>query len=277
MAPRRKHTFLLKINQQAVELKFGFNLVSNLQVIPNLMTTAVDTPEHTTSLSDLPCAKEKNRENTFSYLDESKQSHRCQVTMTGLLDTSMPKVTKMCCFWCRNSFSHPPVGLPVRYVPSRITKTYHSEITKDGYCITDNITMSRYASVGTLAESQMSEYDLSHDHPEYFIVDGVFCSFNCASAFAHECRKDPKYTASMNLLTQLYTKAFGRAPPVGGIERAPSWRLLKDYGGPMSIEEFRSSFSCVKYDDINDHVYIPPVGPYVSTVGRLFERRMTML
>jgi len=43
----------------------------------------------------------------------------------------------------------------------------------------------------------------------------------------------------------MYIDLFNR-PPIK-ITAAPSWKLLKEYGGHFSIEQFRKSFNTIEY------------------------------
>ena len=140
MPPKRlrksKHTFILsKIDVEVVDLKYGFSLLSNIGVD---VAAAADT----TLITDLPAVQ--NSDIAHSFVDESKKNHRCIVTMQDLIaNERLPASTTTCCWWCRHNFTTTPIGCPVSFVPGKVTKTYHSEITKDKYSITDNISKFR--------------------------------------------------------------------------------------------------------------------------------------
>lgn len=265
MPRRSKHTFILKgVDTAAADIKFGFNLVSNIGV-----ETGVSDAQDVTQIVDLPSSKE-NAVRSYSYLDESNQQHVCTVTMRHLKDLdTLPEKTNICCFWCRYKFKTAPIGCPVKYVPGRSTKSYYSEITKDTYQITDNMPSKRKAILQSLIDGQDSEFVVSDDHDEFFVVDGIFCSFNCALAFVNSVPKNPTYTDSRHLLYALYSKTF-RCKAVEIIP-APHWRLLESYGGILSIEEFRKSFESAEFYDLDDFVYETPKA---HMIGRLFEKRL---
>lgn len=102
-------------------------------------------------------------------------------------------------------------------------------------------------------------------HKSTFKVYGNFCSFNCAKAHLLNSNKNMTNMLSLNLF--LYKKMTGSpafntdiGPPV--IVPAPPREMLKIFGGPFSIEEFRESslqlkeykaypFNCIS---INEHI-----------------------
>ena len=55
--------------------------------------------------------------------------------------------------------------------------------------------------------------------------------------------------------------------------KAPHWRLLKDYGGELSIEEFRKNFYKVDYIENNDFTTI---FPHQKSMGLIFEKRIKL-
>ena len=59
------------------------------------------------------------------------------------------------------------------------------------------------------------------------------------------------------LLRQLYKRIYGVFPGPKDITPAPSWRLLKEYGGDMNIIQYRESFVKCKY--IDTHNIMRPV------------------
>jgi hypothetical protein len=210
----------------------------------------------------------------FSYLDESKKDHHCVVTMLPhCQEHQLPPSTQLHCFWCRHAFMGRPVGCPIRYNAHRLIKSYQSEITKDSYILRENI------SVDQLKDSlpYYTKQDMELQPRDYYITDGVFCSFNCAYAFIIDHKTNPLYIFSLNLLFKMYhdtlkelhkDNAHFQIPP---LEPAPSWRLLKTYGGHMTIDDFRKNFSKVDYRDI-DNIMFP--FPSSKPVGLLFEKQI---
>ena len=80
-----------------------------------------------------------------------------------------------------------------------------------------------------------------------FVCWGNFCSFECAKTFIHESHH-PKKETHFSLLSCLIRKMYGTYTE---ITQAPNKFLLKKFGGPLSIEEFRSKTSRTTFWIIN--------------------------
>ncbi len=77
---------------------------------------------------------------------------------------------------------------------------------------------------------------------ESFNTEGIFCSFNCCSAYLNTQNKnDIYYKNSSSLLLLLYKQIFNSFPHQMIVPQAPDWKLLKDYGGTLTIEQYRKS------------------------------------
>jgi hypothetical protein len=176
------------------------------------------------------------------------------------------KDLKYNCFWCRNPFDSTPVGCPIKFVPNTVVKTYVSEINKDTYMIRENTLkdVSRFPSdeggCGTLSFTPNAIY----------ITDGVFCSLPCAMAFAIDNKHNSLYDKSSMLLNRIYNDIM--ADRGGSIVRAkcapaPHWRLLVEYGGDMTIKQFRDSFGKAEYD-------YHGILSQMQAIASLFERKL---
>ncbi len=76
-----------------------------------------------------------------------------------------------------------------------------------------------------------------------FIVKGIFCSFECCFSYMSNHSKHSKNIHLLKYMYYLYTgKKFFREP----LRKAPEKECLKIFGGPLSIEEFRSN--CNSYE-----------------------------
>lgn len=95
----------------------------------------------------------------------------------------------------------------------------------------------------------------------YYEGDGVFCSFNCMVSFLKEHSNQFKYKQSHSLLHQLYFDIFGKYP-VDKIQGASSWKMLSNFGGSLSIEEYRKMFQKVSYVDCQQHLKVLKVLPF---------------
>lgn len=86
---------------------------------------------------------------------------------------------------------------------------------------------------------------------DVFKVKGCFCSFNCAKAFMKNERNPSIY-----LCKSYIKRLLGYVPD---IIPAPSRYTLKMFGGPLSIEEFRNTFTGLSSVSFNVYpmVYFP--------------------
>lgn len=97
------------------------------------------------------------------------------------------------------------------------------------------------------------------DQGEYIQVMGNYCSPECAMAYLFDMRQD-SYARweQLALLNRLYADAAG-----GQIRPAPARKALKMFGGPISIEEFRSF---VRKGKLRVDIHIPPLVSLLSTM-----------
>ena len=259
-------TFTLKgINPKQIEDRYGIVIESNLGDIP--------APKFTTPIDGLSLNNIDNK--LFSYFDESKKTHRCFCTMVNSNNKPLPHKTSIHCFHCRNQFSSSPIGVPLKYVYSQSVKTYFSEITKDTYQIRENISTEKRKELEALKENQkdhnkksLYDTDITIDKKEYYVTDGIFCSFNCAYAFIQNNQGNPEYNLSKSLLIAMYEKLFGID---FAIFPAPDWRLLTQYGGHLSIDEFREQFNRIEYIDIENRFLN---GPVQYNSGKVYEQKI---
>jgi len=104
---------------------------------------------------------------------------------------------------------------------------------------------------------------------EKYIVDGIYCSFNCILAFLDSTRHS-MYDNSNMLLSNIYNNLFDS--DLASVIPAPSWKLLKEYGGNKSIEEFRDNFNKIEYKNVNNYILeLPKQLP----VGWLYEEKIS--
>ena len=85
------------------------------------------------------------------------------------------------------------------------------------------------------------------DKDSTYTCEGIFCSFNCIMAYIHTNPEGMRYKDSPMLIGQMYRQIFNRDIRLDKIIDAPSWKHLREYGGKMTIEEFRSTFNKLKF------------------------------
>tara|TARA_B100002051_G_C16618651_1_gene577058 strand:- start:308 stop:1009 length:702 start_codon:yes stop_codon:yes gene_type:complete len=119
-----------------------------------------------------------------------------------------------------------------------LISSFTQEITDETVCFYDCYPFSgkRYA------------FPISFDTKKNeFVCWGNFCSLECAKAFIHESHH-PKKETHFSLLSCLVRKLYGIYTE---ITKAPDKFLLKKFGGPLTIEEFRSKTSRTTFWEIN--------------------------
>lgn len=244
----KKNTFSIKsIDTVSTDIKYGINNITKKSV-----------PKNSTKISDLQVSMEPN---TISFLDEAKKPKKCIPTMLSKDGDFLPEKTAIKCYWCRNSFDNTPIGCPMRYVQSQIEKSYISEITKDKYTIKENSGKSSFE----LEENNNIEYKI-YDK-DYYETEGILCSFNCLLSYILDNKKNPLYANSKLLMYKLYFDIFGCYPK--DLIPAPSWKLLIEYGGHLTIDDYRKTFNKIQYIELGKVIYIPKF----KTVEYLFEEK----
>ena len=247
----KKYIFTLKnINTEKVDTKYGITIISNIE-------TNNERPNNTTNLTEL--ADISNSIEIVSFIDETKRMYQCNVSMIDFTTKQNCKFLNYNCYWCRHPFNTTPIGCPIKYVSTNVVKSYYSEISKDTYTIKENISKMKKKII---SDNESTKYFLDINEKEYYDTDGIFCSFNCCKAFIKENKHNILYENSENLLIKLYNDINNCCEPNIIINCAPSWRLLREYGGPLSIHQFRDNFnkSIFTYDGIIKKNIFKPIG-----------------
>jgi len=283
----KSYPFVLKgINTELIDQKFGFTLVSNLN--------ADKTPlNNITKIIDLSI--NKNVSECISFIDEAKKSHKCNISMIDFKTMKeMPnEFNYNCydCFWCKCPIPENviAIGCPLKYVPNQAIKRYYSEISKDTYTIKENITVNKFKTLSNqeeIKQDELKEDELKEDpelsslnikkleitNKNYYLTDGIFCSFNCCLSFIKD-QKSGKNGSMYNLSEMLLLKIYSQIHPSIKhplIDEAPNWRQLKKFGGNMTIEEFRASFNKIEY---KQHGFITEF-PTFKSIGVMFEENL---
>lgn len=181
------------------------------------------------------------------------------------------------CWYCRNLVPRDfmPLALPLKYYPSFTEyKFAHNSlintIDKLNYKVSEVVNVNdkdkdkiNYDKVNLSVKDRMSYSDSGSEKTliinEYFDGEGIFCSFNCMLAFVKE-NNNVKYKNSYMLILTLYKVIFGNYPKEKILE-APSWKMLKEYGGELTINEYRKCFQLVSYKDMNQYIKALPSSP----------------
>lgn len=230
----------------SVDLRYGF-----------IANDSVET-KNITKLTDLNT--NKCIPITISFFGEGKESHKCNVSMIDFTSKSNTNSLRYHCFWCKNPFDTLGIGCPISFVPKKFSRKYTSIINQNKYVIEED----------TTKDSLPDDTTLNLVGEAYYQTDGVFCSFNCCSAYIADNNKNPLYTNSRVLLINMYNDMFTKQ--IKTIPPAPHWKTLTHYGGHLSISEFRESLVNVEYKNQGcmRHVEVPN---QVSLVT-LFEKKL---
>lgn len=209
---KKKATFSLKLALKLSELNEKYKIS-----IPTNTTTNITSDDETTT--------------EVVFHDEFRKIHRCCVSKINFASPNT-----YCCFWDRHPFTGMSVGCPISYNSSKVVRTYNSVMSKDTFVVRESV-----------SKSQKVQPEITKiQNQNYYETDGIFCSFNCALAFAIDNRHNPMYNQSISLLYKLYKDVFGEK--YTSIITAPSWRVLDKYGGTIDINKFRSTFTQIEYE-----------------------------
>lgn len=231
----KKRNFVLKnVNIEEVNKLYGLTIISNLEKEKN------DSLKTTTKINEVIS---QDIEHSVTFLDENKRENKCKATMIELLTNKIiPDKTYIKCFWCKHQFDTKPIGCPIKYVNPLIEKSYISQITKDKYYMRENIVKSKLKQI---LDQNDPQFDITAFPSDYYLTDGVFCSFNCVLSFIKDNNQDVLYKESYALLHCLYYDLVGKK--IAKIISSPHWRLLSDFGGPLSIEEYRKNLNFIDF------------------------------
>lgn len=252
-----RYDFVLKdISPSKIEKTYDITIQSN---ITNDISNDIS-PLNITKITELSSI---HTPNIVSFLDESKKKHKCIVSMID--HTSNEEITnkKYSCFWCRHIIPSnlSPIGCPIKFIPNKAIKSYYSEISKDTYTIKENITTSKKEKMENSDDSRISICEKN-----YYLTDGIFCSFNCCISYIFDNTNNSMYNMSKMLLLKIYNDIY--PDNNSSIEYAPHWRKLIIYGGDLTIEQFRESFNKIEY---KNHGIIQP---NFKSLGVLFEEKL---
>lgn len=170
----------------------------------------------------------KERSNRCIYfVDPHKQKIKCWVSMVDITQGMvMPLYTTKKCWWHREKIPHHPLGIPIRYSPQKLEGVEKDRLS-----------------------DKFKELNYNVESNDFFETIGMVCSFPCMKAYILDQlsrSKSSRFKNSLTLMTLLYSKLFGK---IITIPTAPTWKLLKQYGGHLTPEEYISSFGRLEYTE----------------------------
>ena len=130
------------------------------------------------------------------------------------------QINQIKCWWCRNEFQGNIFSIPVSYIRSHYPIPNGTAETKS--FVEKEVTRAE--------RKMMQEEGVPVTVEESFKLDGIFCSGECRQAFLEEHINEKTYRDSIALLVKYDRTKYSPAM---------SWKKLKEYGGNLTIEEFR--------------------------------------
>lgn len=169
------------------------------------------------------------------------------------------------CHWDHHTFEGIGIFCPLSYRPKQVAKIGQNEVkirptggvsdlNINSFMIKENIPKCK--DISNLGKNLIEITDA------YYEVDGVFCSPECCLAYINDEKTKAggsKYSDSERLLHFMLGLTFKISP-------ANNFRLLKEYGGNLSIEQFRKNNKSIKYEYCGTTVLI----------SHLFEKKINL-
>ena len=114
-------------------------------------------------------------------------------------------------------------------------------------------------SVGCPIRFIENHHDTKHNHRRHsdeYITHGVFCSYNCAKAFALDKQQyDNNFVHSCRYINTIVNKDTNR---VVDVIPSPPKDLLRMYGGYMTEDQYKSEIGKIRYN-YNGFTVLHPV------------------
>lgn len=228
--PKYIHSIILGINARDVykQIKGGSTTSGHVQFTPIIEYSPIQPEHETTQLHEI--VDNQRPTNVFLEPMDSKT-----VLMQDYINYGcLPERTDIWCGHCHHPFDTSPIGVPIKYVKKK----------------KDKIQLDPNKIVGT---------------NDYFLTYGIFCSFPCCLAFIKDNNNKLMFKNSKSLLYSLYYKLYKTEM---NIDKAPSWEILKAYGGELSIDDYRKNF-CTHNYTITPNIK----RPYMVSVGKWVEEK----
>ena len=192
-------------------------------------STLVDNTEHTDILHN----DDKIGKRSLQFLDSKKNKVKLWPVMIDLTQKgSLPLYTNKPCRHCHHPFSTHPIGCPVKYNPEISDK--------------NDIRYKRIKEV-------FDVYNINDITTDFFETEHLFCSWPCVKAYIMESLSSHpnslKYSESLSYLTLMYKKVHDLENKDINIPVAPPIEVIDTYGGHLAIDEYRSSFGVITYNN----------------------------
>jgi hypothetical protein len=184
-----------------------------------------------TKLEDLGISEEKISDTIFTTIGNCRFVSHYPDYMS---DKSYPQKTEIPCFYCTEPFSNPPIGIPLRFIPSMVKIVTTDATTRES--------TTNYRQLKTTRDLEEAKRKKEHIiYRDYFQTEGNFCSFPCLQSYIRYHYQEDAQGSELYPLLKQYYRTINGSDTSYEREFAPDIRLLKKYGGHLSITEFRSA------------------------------------
>jgi len=201
-------------------------------IVSNVNLQKIENSENV-SFPDILHETDKTGKKALYFFDSRKAKVK---TWPVMIETTqkgcLPLYTTKPCRRCSDTYNTHPIGCPIKYNKNLNNK--------------DDIRYQRIVKF-------LSDNNLPTDSNDFFETEYMFCTWPCLKSYIFDCMaKNPhshKYKNSLSYMTLMYKKIHGitGVPPI--IPSAGPLSILEKYGGHMTIEEYRSSFGILEYNE----------------------------
>lgn len=224
--PRKKEpTPDLVINIEGINLE---NVI-NIHYKPEVKKHRNKKDEQFLELTDILHDNDKIGKRALTFFDSKKNKVKFWPVMIDITQKAgLPIYTNKPCRYCHHCFSSHPIGCPIKY----------NKFSDD-----KNETIIEY----------FKKYNLNFDTTDFFETEHIFCSWPCLKAYILNCLSinpnSNKYMNSLSYMTLMFKKIHDIKGVPDKIPTAGPIEIIDTYGGHLTIDEFRSSFGILNYEE----------------------------
>ena len=134
------------------------------------------------------------------------------------------------CWWCTLPIENYPIGCP---------------LSMQSFRKNNSITFSE---MDQALKKQEKEQEKEQEQITFY-TDGLFCCLNCIKAYIMERGEyDAKYKDSIRLLAMMACDNEQIQDPLT-ISPSPPWRFLQQYGGHLTVDQYREMIGRMVYKE----------------------------
>lgn len=168
---------------------------------------------------------QENSKKYMTYTNSSQLNSKVWTCMYDYIGKALPIYTDKPCWWCKEAFETSPLGLPIKYICYNKSNKKHNMVKKT-----------------------LKELNINSEECDYYITEGIFCSFPCMKKYLSNNSKNIKYKECSTLISSLYLSLNTDCKVIPYIPEAGDWKIIDKWGGHLTIQQFRSSFCNFTYN-----------------------------